>query len=156
MVVLTEKKSCGVGYKMTLFVRERDPSQELWDGPRTGVDAAASLFGADEARDIKTFASHVQSIITSYSNVYLDAPKQAPGRRRSILHYLSSARASDTESLLDRISSSSKVRPLSHHLHKLRQIKSPAEISIMREAAALSGTAHAKVGVKFGKVYRGC
>lgn len=31
-----------------MFVPPKSPADELWDGPRTGVDGAKELFAADE------------------------------------------------------------------------------------------------------------
>ena len=33
---------------MTLFVRQKDPYIELWDGARTGLDNAVQYFKADD------------------------------------------------------------------------------------------------------------
>lgn len=35
-----------------LYVREKDPKAELWDGARSGTQAAVDVFNADEVRDI--------------------------------------------------------------------------------------------------------
>src|SRR5882672_9991385 len=32
-----------------LFVRERDPTREAWDGPRAGTEGAVERYGADDA-----------------------------------------------------------------------------------------------------------
>lgn len=33
-----------------LYVREKDPKAELWDGARSGTQAAVDVFNADEVR----------------------------------------------------------------------------------------------------------
>lgn len=38
--------------RSVLFMRPKDAHAELWDGPRTGVDAARDLFGVDDALPI--------------------------------------------------------------------------------------------------------
>lgn len=43
-----EKNSSSKGYKMTLFCKPKEPYDELWNGARTGLDGARSIFGADE------------------------------------------------------------------------------------------------------------
>lgn len=35
---------------MTLFVRPKDPSKEMWEGARTGIDGVLRWFGADKVR----------------------------------------------------------------------------------------------------------
>lgn len=42
-------------HKALLFVPRRDPSRELWDGPRSGTDGALALTGVDEAYTIEEF-----------------------------------------------------------------------------------------------------
>lgn len=42
-------------HKSILFVPRRDPSRELWDGPRSGTDGAIALTGVDEAYTIEEF-----------------------------------------------------------------------------------------------------
>ncbi|KAB0399930.1 hypothetical protein E2I00_014797 [Balaenoptera physalus] len=42
-------------HKAMLFVPQRDPSQELWDGPRSGTDGATALTGGDEAYTLEEF-----------------------------------------------------------------------------------------------------
>lgn len=42
-------------HKALLFVPRRDPSRELWDGPRSGTDGAVALTGVDEGYTIEEF-----------------------------------------------------------------------------------------------------
>src|SRR5215831_4971785 len=49
--------------KYTLFVRPRDPEQEVWIGKRAGVEGAISDFGADEAFPIAEFAGKLQEML---------------------------------------------------------------------------------------------
>ncbi|KAF8334979.1 peptidase M24 [Cantharellus anzutake] len=138
--VILEKRTSGRGYHMSLFLRERDPKKELWDGPLTGVESAASLFGADDSRDIEYFPSHLKSISSSASFIYIDVPKKISARRRSFLRYLTESSFQPPIDFLP----ASKVKSLSHELHELRRIKSKAELELMRNAASISGSAHAK------------
>ncbi|KZT35568.1 peptidase M24 [Sistotremastrum suecicum HHB10207 ss-3] len=147
--VILEKNSSSRGYKMTMFCGRKHAEYEKWNGPRSGFEAAISIFGADDARDIIHFPSHLKSVVTSYSNVYVDVP--ASKRRRSLLQYLSNQVAPKTEyeSIIDALSSSRR-RPLASEIIKLRTIKSPAEKRMMRLAADISGNAHADI-MRFGE-----
>src|SRR6185437_14540216 len=49
--------------KFTLFVRPRDPEQEIWVGRRAGVEGAKSDFGADEAFSVAEFDEKLQEIL---------------------------------------------------------------------------------------------
>ena len=41
----------------TIYLREKDPAKEIWDGPRLGITDACQVLGADQALDIKNFKS---------------------------------------------------------------------------------------------------
>jgi hypothetical protein len=48
----------GDNHVFHLYVREKDPKAELWDGARSGTRAAVDVFNADEVRTfllMKTF-----------------------------------------------------------------------------------------------------
>ena len=60
-LVLTGER--GDDHTSTLFVRKRDAHSELWDGPRTGVEVAPSLFGVDQALPLTEF----ELFLTSYT-----------------------------------------------------------------------------------------
>ncbi len=129
---------------MTIFIRERDPKKELWDGPLTGIESAPSLLGADEARNITRFSSHLKSLCASAPSVYIDIPTRDSGRRRTLLSRLTGPLTQITDEAVDSLPLS-KVKPLSRELRKLRRTKSEAETRLMRKAASISGSAHAKV-----------
>nr|GAT46177.1 methionine aminopeptidase [Mycena chlorophos] len=143
--VVLEKNSSSRGYRMTLFSLGRDSAKEKWDGARTGFPEARAMFKADDARSIDQFSPHLRSVLPGYSNIFADVP---PGNNRrpskkSILQFLSS-RSSTTEhdSILEALSSSRR-KPLAPKIARLRAIKSDAELKVMREAARISGGAHA-------------
>lgn len=43
-----EKNDSPKGYKMTMFVAPKNANIEMWEGARTGIEAAKEVFGADE------------------------------------------------------------------------------------------------------------
>ncbi|KDQ14198.1 hypothetical protein BOTBODRAFT_132675 [Botryobasidium botryosum FD-172 SS1] len=138
--VVLEKDSSSRGYKMTLFVQSKDQRKELWEGPRTGVNAAATLFGADEAKDVSYLSKYLKSSISKVDTVYVDSSFPTQTQTRSFLNYL---RPSSDENPITSILSN-KIRPLKEDLQMVRTIKSEHEIKIMKKAGAISGTAHAK------------
>ncbi|KAJ7047875.1 peptidase M24 [Mycena alexandri] len=148
--VILEKTSTSRGYRMTLFSAGKDSAKEKWDGARTGFKEAATLFQADEARSIEHFPSHLRSVLSDYSNVFVDV--QSPGLSRksskfttkSLLNYLSApvTPRTDYDSIVEAVSN--KRRPLAPKIAQLRAIKSQAELHMMRLAADISGRAHAK------------
>ncbi|KAF8966401.1 peptidase M24 [Flammula alnicola] len=143
--VILEKNSSPRGYKMTLFCSGKDLAKEKWDGPSTSLSAAKEIFQADNTLSINTLSSHVKSILPHSSHVYVDLPTSKPTRKKpkSFLTYLTNPSALENDELIDSISNSIR-RPLAPQLGKLRAIKSKAEQAVMREAADISGRAHAK------------
>ena len=61
---------------MTLFVAEKNPEDEKWSGPRTGVRAAGEIFRADNAHPITEFPTSLSSLVSSSSHVFSDMPTQ--------------------------------------------------------------------------------
>src|SRR2546421_2432503 len=56
--------------KYTLFVRPRDPEQEIWVGRRAGVEGAKSEFGANESFPIEEFEQQLQDILDGAEKLY--------------------------------------------------------------------------------------
>jgi len=50
-LAIIENDGSGDNHIFHLYVREKDPRAELWDGARSGTRAAADVFNADEVRD---------------------------------------------------------------------------------------------------------
>jgi len=74
--LLLEKDNSTRGYTMTMFVRPKDPIQEMWEGARSGIDGVTKWFGADETYDISELARRLRPVLTksTKSPVYLDLP----------------------------------------------------------------------------------
>jgi Xaa-Pro aminopeptidase len=116
-----------------LFCRERDAEREAWDGPRAGPEGAVESFGFDDAYPI----SDLDEIL----------PGLLEGRSRVYYHF-----GRDTDFDLKLIGWVNRVRSqvrhgaqpphefleLGHLLHELRLFKSPAELKLMRRAAAIA------------------
>ncbi len=85
--VLLEKNSSKRGYRMTLFCSGKDSAKEQWEGARTSFQDAVSHFKADDAQPLSSFPSALKSLAASFSNVYLDVPRQNHSRRgRGLSH----------------------------------------------------------------------
>ncbi|KAI1315282.1 hypothetical protein EDD11_001014 [Mortierella claussenii] len=72
---LCEKNDSPRGYKMTMFVAPKNANIEMWEGARTGLDAAKEIFGADEAIDANLFRYRIVDMASRYENVYFDYPQ---------------------------------------------------------------------------------
>ncbi|PVU88981.1 hypothetical protein BB561_005623 [Smittium simulii] len=139
-VLVIEKSSVASrGYKMVMFVLPKDPTREMWDGPRSGIEEAVNLFGADEAYPINEFDSRLKGLTRKLSkkcggNIYVDFNKaKSFGQRESpeSLFY---------ETVQDFTRSSrNSILSLSGLVDQLRLIKSKAEIDLMQQASVISG-----------------
>lgn len=140
--------------RSTLFLRPSATAEELWDGPRTGLVRAPSMFAFDEARDISSLGSHLSRLLPKYDHVFVDAVKRSP-KKKSLFNF-STTPSSNLTSLDDALGhvNWSSVRPLAPEIHQMRKFKSESEVAIMRKAASVSATAHHKVQCSFTELCR--
>ncbi|KAF2874297.1 peptidase M24, structural domain-containing protein [Massariosphaeria phaeospora] len=124
-----------------LYVRPKDPRTELWEGARSGIQAAEDVFNADTTGDVNDIPKLLPEVLKRAKTVYTDLPGNqitnnmlrrylsgAPPATRGIAQAFQEARGMQINSL----------RPL---LNDLRVIKSEAEIANMRKAGQHSGRA---------------
>jgi Xaa-Pro aminopeptidase len=123
--------------KYTLFVRPRDPEQEVWIGKRAGVEGAVSEFGADEAFPIAEFGDKLLEILD----------------QAEILYYRLGVHEDLDQKIIGKIAS---VRTLNRKpiqvpqtiidpatiVHEMRVFKSPEELELMQRAADIAAEAH--------------
>ncbi|KAM9292654.1 xaa-Pro aminopeptidase 3 isoform 2-T2 [Morus bassanus] len=119
-------------HKSILFVPRRDPSRELWDGPRSGTDGAIALTGVDEAYTIEEFRHLVAKLKGESNIVWYDLTKPV----HTELH-------SDYMQALAEIKARNKnhIQGIRHLVQNLRLIKSPAEIERMKIAGRVTAEA---------------
>ncbi|RFU35076.1 hypothetical protein B7463_g1189, partial [Scytalidium lignicola] len=127
-----QKVGSSADYIFHLFVRPKDPKAELWDGARSGIQAALDVFNADEARDINDLNRLLPPLISAATEVYTDAAKGG-----SSFFKKQDAMTSQFQKMLK----DSRIKPLRPVLNQLRVVKSPAEIRNMRLAGKISGRA---------------
>ena len=127
------------GPEYTLYVEPRDPERETWTGFRPGPEGAVADFGADEAHPIGDFLGHLPDLV---------------GRAARIHHVLGRDAAVDAkitgtiEDLRRRsrqgVSPPGAIFDPRAIVHEMRLLKQPAELDVMRRAAAISAEAHAE------------
>ncbi|KAM5450707.1 aminopeptidase [Microsporum audouinii] len=123
-----------------LYVREKDKRAELWEGARSGTQAAIDVFNADESGDIERLKDFLPDILSGASEIYTDI--SGAGRGRSTFSRLLSSFADPAGSTADaREEAMEKIRPLAPIITELRVFKSDAEIANMRHAGRLTGRA---------------
>ncbi|XP_053113097.1 xaa-Pro aminopeptidase 3 isoform X4 [Hemicordylus capensis] len=116
-------------HKALLFVPRRDPSRELWDGPRSGTDGAVALTGVNEAYPIEEFRHLVSKLKDESSMVWYDVAKPVHSQLHSdYLLHLAEVKAR----------SKNRIRAVRHLVENLRLIKSSAEIERMKIAGKMT------------------
>lgn len=148
LAIIARNNDAGNDHTFHLYVREKDPKAEIWDGARSGTQAALDVFNADETGDINKVSDVVPAVIKGAGEVYTDL--RSPDTRLSpISRFLHgpSTRSEGFAKLLE----SNKVRALRPVINELRVFKSEAEIKLMRKAGQASGRAFTEA---MGKDFR--
>lgn len=124
--------------EFVLFVRPRDQERETWTGRRTGVEGAVSEHGASAAYPIDQLDAKMPGFLAERNELYYAVERDAVFTDR-VLHWLQQAQVNRARSgigpsgLLD-------PRPI---VHEMRMFKSDSELACMRQAVAISASAHA-------------
>ncbi|XP_065916735.1 xaa-Pro aminopeptidase 3-like [Dysidea avara] len=132
-VLLLESSSKGLpSHKAILYVQPKDQFHELWNGVRCGPVGAVEHFGVDEAYEISQLKDDLQSKYASNAySVWYDAPDCVNHDLHSDIH----------DGLMTQDSNIISVNSPTEHIHKLRTIKSEAEVDLMRTAGIIASKA---------------
>lgn len=133
-VAVIEKGQSDVEYTFHLFVRPKDERAELWDGARSGVQAAQDVFNADEAGDIEQVANILPQLLSGGREVYTDIGYTS--RKSAFSRFIAGQPKVDG---LAKVLQDAKVKALRPILNELRLTKSEPELECMRRAGSISG-----------------
>jgi Xaa-Pro aminopeptidase len=122
-----------------LFVRDRDPTRETWDGRRAGPEGATRDYGADDAFPIADMDDILPGLIESRAKVYYTMGVNAEFDQR-VIGWVSGLRALAKQGG----NSPLEIVALEHVLHDMRLYKSRTELDLMREAARIASRAHVR------------
>lgn len=127
----------GAAYRTVLFVRERNPERELWDGERYGIERAVSLFGADEAFPVAELDKKLAELLKESDTVFYRMGWDETTDRR-MLSVFESVRLSQGRSgrALVRICDPQEA------IGEMRLYKTSDEVTALREASRISALAH--------------
>lgn len=123
--------------KYTLFVRPRDPEQEIWVGRRAGVEGAKGEFGANESFPIADFNEKLQDILDGAEKLYYRLGAY-PDIDNTIIRQISQMRALNRKP----IHPPRTIIDPATIVHEMRVLKSPDEIELMQRAADIAAEAH--------------
>ena len=108
----------------TIFLRDKDPSKEIWDGERLGVQNARAVLKADQAYSISQLKTILPKLIDKATKLYYDFK---PG-------------ALDDD--IRQILAKSRYQSLRAYVSEMRLIKDAKEIALMQKAVDISVNAH--------------
>ena len=121
----------------TLFVRQRDPEQAVWVGPRAGVEGAIEDYEADVAHPLDVLEKELPAVLGKATQVFLPLGREdALTRRLWTLVRWAHAQRPRTGT------GPSVLRDSCDVLHELRLTKEPAEIARLRDTIAIAAEAH--------------
>ncbi|XP_058809545.1 xaa-Pro aminopeptidase 3 isoform X2 [Phymastichus coffea] len=125
----------GSNYTSTLFMRPKDAHAELWDGPRTGVEAAISLFEVEQALPVSEFEKYMTSVLNQNkkSVIWYDADDIIQPELHKKLGQLLT------------LSQKQMFTCPKTLIHQFRLIKSEAEIKLMKKSCDVASAAIATV-----------
>ena len=125
-------------HRFTLFVRPKDPERETWSGVRAGVEGARERFGADAAYPIAELDERLKALVEPADALWYSVLGDGGGMDRRMLGLLAGFRTSRPRSG----KGPWDVRDPGQLLDRMRLIKEPGEIALLREAAELSARGH--------------
>lgn len=109
-----------------LFVQQKEPLMELWNGKRLGVKKAKKRFEVDEVHAISDLEAKLQELCKEKNTLYYDF-------------------GSDNKRLTTVKNAGAKVathKNIAAPIQKMRLIKSQSEIEIIKKALAITKEAH--------------
>src|SRR6266550_2882574 len=124
-------------HKYTLFVRPRDPEQEIWVGRRAGVEGAKSEFNADDAFPIEEFEQKLQEILDGAEKLYYRLGAY-PDLDHKVIQKIAQMRALNRKP----IHPPRTIIDPATIVHEMRVFKSDEEIKLMQKAADIAAEAH--------------
>jgi Xaa-Pro aminopeptidase len=123
--------------KSILFCRDKNPEREIWDGFRYGPEAAREVFGFDETYSITQLDELAAKLIANQPALFYPIGAESAWDSR-VINWLNQVRAQARAG----ISAPSELKDIRVLLDEMRLIKSAGEIAIMKQAAAISTSAH--------------
>jgi Xaa-Pro aminopeptidase len=123
--------------KSILFCREKDPEREVWDGFRHGPEAAQAVFEFDEAYPIGRLDELVPQLLRNQPALYCHLGSDPDWDARA-LRWLNDVRGQ----VRSGATAPRTIDDVHAILDEMRLVKEPAELDLMRRAAAISTEAH--------------
>jgi Xaa-Pro aminopeptidase len=120
-----------------LFVRDRDPTRETWDGRRAGPEGATREYGADDAFPVGDIDDILPGLMENCARVYYTMGAH-PEFDQRVIGWVNALKAQSRTGVLP----PQEFVALDHLLHDMRLFKSRGELDAMRHAAKIGVAAH--------------
>jgi len=120
-----------------LFVRDRDPAREAWDGARAGPEGAVRGFGADDAFPVGDIDEILPGLLERCDRVFYTMGTH-PEFDKRVIGWVNRLRSEGSRGK----HTPHEFVALDHPLHEMRLFKSRAELASMRRSAAIACAAH--------------
>jgi Xaa-Pro aminopeptidase len=128
-----------------LFVRDRNPERETWDGKRAGPTGAVSEYGADDAFPIGDMDEILPGLLESRARVY-HTMGVYPEFDQRVVGWVNTLRSQARAGRHP----PQEFAALDHVLHDMRLFKSKPEVAIMRRSGRIAARAHVRA-MKFAR-----
>ena len=122
-----------------LFVRDRDPTLETWNGRRAGPEGAIRDYGADDAFPVSDIDDILPGLMERSERVFYTMGAY-PDFDKRVIGWVNQLKAQYRTGM----QSPQEFVSLEHPLHDMRLYKSKAEVAAMRAAATVSVRAHVR------------
>ena len=127
------------GDRHVLFCREKNEEREIWDGFRYGPEAAAEIFGFDEAHPIGALGEKLPELASDRPALFTPLGLFEPWDRR-VTQLLNDVRAR----VRTGVAAPEEVVDVRAALDTMRLVKDDHEADLMRRACAISCGAHVR------------
>ena len=123
--------------EFVLFVRNRDPAREAWDGARAGPDGAVREYGADDAFPVSDIDEILPGLLERCSRVFYTMGTH-PEFDKRVIGWVNRLRSQGKHGM----HTPHEFVALDHPLHEMRLTKSRSELVSMRRSANIACAAH--------------
>ncbi|MBW4659943.1 MAG: aminopeptidase P N-terminal domain-containing protein [Drouetiella hepatica Uher 2000/2452] len=124
-------------HRFILFVQPKDLEKETWTGYRVGVEAAKEQYGADIVYPIAELDEKLPQYLEKADRIYYRLGRDRAFNETLLTHWQKLLATYQRKGFAP-----TALEDPASILHPMRQIKSAAEIDLMRKAAAIAADAH--------------
>lgn len=124
-------------HQFVLFVQPKDLEKETWTGYRVGVDAAKALYGADAVYSIAELDEKLPQYLEKSDRIFYRLGRDRAFNDTVLKHWQKLLAVYPKKGM-----GPTAIEDPAPVLHPMRQIKTAAELDLMRKAAEIAVDAH--------------